>query len=73
MAKFDVLDEVRAIETAADFPVSLSIGVGAGGKTPVQTEEYADAALDLALGRGGDQAVLKRNMKIEYFGESCRP
>ena len=68
MAKFDVLDEVRAIETAADFPVSLSIGVGAGGKTPVQTEEYADAALDLALGRGGDQAVLKRNMKIEYFG-----
>ena len=50
MAKFDVLDEVRAIETAADFPVSLSIGVGAGGKTPVQTEEYADAALDLALG-----------------------
>ena len=68
MTKFDVLDEVRAIETAADFPVSLSIGVGAGGKTPVQTEEYADAALDLALGRGGDQAVLKRNMKIEYFG-----
>ena len=42
--------------------------MGAGGKTPVQTEEYADAALDLALGRGGDQAVLKRNMKIEYFG-----
>lgn len=67
-AKFDVLDEVRTIETAADFPVSLSIGVGAGGKTPAQTEEYADAALDLALGRGGDQAVLKRNIKIEYFG-----
>lgn len=67
-AKFDILDEVREIETAADFPVSLSIGVGAGGKNPVQTEEYADAALDLALGRGGDQAVLKRNTKIEYFG-----
>lgn len=33
-----------------------------------QTEEYADAALDLALGRGGDQAVVKRNIKIEYFG-----
>ncbi len=67
-AKFDILDEVRKIDTEADFPVSLSIGVGAGGKTAAQTEEYADAALDLALGRGGDQAVLKRNMKIEYFG-----
>ena len=67
-AKFDVLDEVRKIETAADFPVSLSIGVGAGGKNASQTEEYADAALDLALGRGGDQAVVKRSMKIEYYG-----
>lgn len=67
-AKFDILDEIRAIETATDFPVSLSIGVGAGGENPIKTEEYADAALDLALGRGGDQAVLKRNSKIEYFG-----
>ena len=67
-AKFDILDEVRKLDTEADFPVSLSIGMGAGGKTAAQTEEYADAALDLALGRGGDQAVLKRNMKIEYYG-----
>lgn len=66
--KFDILDEIRGIETGTDFPASLSIGVGAGGKTPAQTEEYADAALDLALGRGGDQAVVKRNLKIEYFG-----
>lgn len=67
-SKFDLLDEVRHIETGTDFPVSLSIGIGVGGKTPVQTEENADAALDLALGRGGDQAVLKRNSKVEYFG-----
>lgn len=66
--KFSILDEVRGIETSADFPASLSIGVGAGGKNPAQTEEFADAALDLALGRGGDQAVVKRNRKIEYFG-----
>lgn len=66
--KFDLLDEVRSIESNADFPPSLSIGVGVGGKTPAQTEGYADAALDLALGRGGDQAVVKRNIKIEYFG-----
>ena len=67
-AKFDILDEIRGLETGTDFPASLSIGVGAGGKTPAQTEEYADAALDLAMGRGGDQAVIKRNLKIEYFG-----
>ncbi len=67
-SKFDLLDEVRHIETGNDFPVSLSIGVGAGGKSPKQTEAYADAALDLALGRGGDQAVLKRGSKVEYFG-----
>ena len=54
-AKFDILDEVRKLDTEADFPVSLSIGMGAGGKTAAQTEEYADAALDLALGRGGDR------------------
>lgn len=66
--KFSILDEVRGLETSSDFPASLSIGVGAGGKTPAETEEYADAALDLALGRGGDQAVVKRNRKIEYFG-----
>ena len=67
-SKFDILDEVRHIETGADFPVSLSIGIGLGGKTPMQTEENTDAALDLALGRGGDQAVVKRNSKVEYFG-----
>ena len=66
--KFCILDEVRQIETEADFPISLSIGVGIGGKTLFQTEEYANTALDLALGRGGDQAVVKRVNKIDYFG-----
>ena len=66
--KFDLLDEVRNLETGADFPASLSMGIGVGGKSMTQTEEYANAALDLALGRGGDQAVVKRNIKIEYYG-----
>ncbi len=67
-SKFDLLDEVRALETGADFPASLSIGVGVGGRNMAQSESYADTALDLALGRGGDQAVIKRNIKIEYYG-----
>lgn len=66
--KFDILDEIREIETTTDFPASLSIGVGVGGKNPAQTEEYADAALDLALGRGGDQAVIKKDIKVQYYG-----
>lgn len=66
--KFSILDEIRALETEADFPASLSMGIGVGGKTPAQLEEYALAALDLALGRGGDQAVVKKGSKIEYYG-----
>lgn len=67
-SKFDILDEVREIETESDFPVSVSIGVGIGGKSLINTEEYASAALDLALGRGGDQAVVKRVNMVEYYG-----
>ncbi len=66
--KFDILDEVRGLPTSADFPASLSIGIGVGGRTMDITESYADGALDLALGRGGDQAVIKRINKIEYYG-----
>lgn len=66
--KFDILDEIRNLETDADFPASLSIGIGIGGKTLRETEEYADAALDLALGRGGDQAVVRRISRIDYYG-----
>lgn len=67
-SKFPILDDIRGIETEADFPVTLSIGIGVGGKTPAQTDQYAIDALDLALGRGGDQAVVKKGSKIEYYG-----
>jgi c-di-AMP phosphodiesterase-like protein len=67
-SKFSILDEVRQIETEADFPMSLSIGVGVGGKNILDTEDFANTAIDLALGRGGDQAVVKRLNKIEYYG-----
>ncbi len=67
-AKFIILDEIRSIETEGDFPPSLSIGLGLGGKTLTELDEYALAALDLALGRGGDQAVVKRRNRVEYFG-----
>ncbi|MCI8631662.1 MAG: DHH family phosphoesterase [Firmicutes bacterium] len=66
--KFAILDDIRAIETEGEFPVTISIGIGAGGKTIVQTDQYAKDALDLALGRGGDQAVIKNISNIQYYG-----
>lgn len=66
--KFAILDEAREIETDADFPVTLSIGIGVGGKTLAESEKYAEDALDLALGRGGDQAVVKNVRSFEYYG-----
>ena len=66
--KFDLLDDVRKLETNADFPASLSIGVGIGGEDLTETEGFADAALQLALGRGGDQAVINNQNEISYFG-----
>ncbi len=66
--KFSILDEAREIETEADFPVTLSIGIGLGGKNPAESDLYAQDALDLALGRGGDQAVVKNVRNFEYYG-----
>lgn len=66
--KFSILDEVRKIETESDFPMSLSIGIGVSGKNILETRSFADAAIDLALGRGGDQAVVRNGSRIEYFG-----
>lgn len=66
--KFSILDEIRKFETETDFPVTLSIGIGVGGKTLLESEGYAQDALDLALGRGGDQAVVKNVRNLEYYG-----
>ncbi len=67
--KFAILDEIREIQIGNnDIPVTLSIGVGVYGKTPSQLEEYAKAALDLALGRGGDQVVVKKIDALNFYG-----
>ena len=66
--KFTILDEVRQIDTEDDFPVTVSIGVGMGGKTLYQSEKYSVDAFDLALGRGGDQVVIRNVDKTEYYG-----
>lgn len=66
--RFSILDEIRKIETQADFPVTLSIGIGLSGRNFKENDDFAVTALDLALGRGGDQAVVKRGKNFEYYG-----
>lgn len=66
--KFDVLDDIRDINIGNKLSATLSIGVGINGETPLKNHEYAIAAKDLALGRGGDQAIIKDNDKLEFYG-----
>ena len=66
--KFELLDQVRALETSVDFPLSLSMGIGLGGQDMAETANFAAGAMDLALGRGGDQAVVKNENRIQYYG-----
>ena len=67
-SRFSVLDDVRKIDTKVDFPVSLSIGMALGMKSLKSAKELAEAALELALGRGGDQAVVKNGDRTHYYG-----
>ena len=64
---FAILDIARGLENDADFPTSFSIGIGLADN-PALVEEYADYALDLARGRGGDQAVVKSAEDVTYYG-----
>jgi len=66
--KFEILDAARKLETDADFPTSFSLGIGLDGASPAEMNADALYALDLARGRGGDQAVVKNASTVEYFG-----
>ncbi len=65
---FSVLDEVRNLESKIDFPASVSIGIGISNISLIESTELAEAALELALGRGGDQAVVKTDDGTRYYG-----
>ena len=66
--KFDLLEDVKTVNIGNEMAVTLSIGVGLDGLTYAQTYEFARAAIDMALGRGGDQAVLKTPDQLMYYG-----
>ena len=66
--KFAILDEVKSISVGNEIPITLSIGIGAETNSFSEAYEHARMAIGLALGRGGDQAVVKYGDKISYFG-----
>ena len=66
--KFSILEDVRTIKIGNDNVFTISMGIGLGAKTYMQRAEFARAAIDLALGRGGSQAVVKNNQDVSYFG-----
>lgn len=69
--KFDLLAKIRAIGDNIKIPISASIGVGTGG-TLAENEGFARAAIDMALGRGGDQAAVKDETQYSFFGGSTK-
>ncbi len=66
--KFTILDDIREIDLGNKIPATLSIGVGVNGKNLSRLEEFASSALELALGRGGDQAVVRKIDSFEFYG-----
>ncbi len=66
--KFKVLDEIRSIQINDRMNATISIGVGRGGNTVKECEAWARQALDMALGRGGDQVAVKKNEVYQFFG-----
>ena len=66
--KFSILDEVKNVNIGNSMAVTISLGFGVNGDEYTQSSEYARVAIDLALGRGGDQAVVKDGEKIYFYG-----
>ena len=66
--RFDILEDVKTVNIGNEMAVTLSIGIGINGLSYAQNYEFARNAIDLALGRGGDQAVVKSADNISYYG-----
>lgn len=70
--KFSLLEDVRSVNIGNDMAVTVSISLGLSGKSYAENYEYARVAMELALARGGNQAVIKEGDNIVYFGGSSQ-
>lgn len=66
--RFDLLEDVKTVNIGNEMAVTISIGMGLNGLSYAQNYEFARNAIDIALGRGGDQAVVKVPENVIYYG-----
>ena len=66
--RFHILDEVKTVNIGNEMAITLSIGIGLNAATYIQNYEYSRIAIEMALGRGGDQVVIKNGNNITYYG-----
>lgn len=69
---FDLLEDAKTVKIGNEMAITLSIGIGLDGLSYAQNYEFARNAIDLALGRGGDQAVVKNPDNVTYYGGKSR-
>ena len=65
-SKFSLVEDVRDVNIGNEMSMTISMGIGLNQEGYQKTYDYTRAALDLALGRGGDQIVVKENEKVSY-------
>lgn len=70
--KFNIIEDISKINKGNALEVTLSIGVGIGGISPLDNYNNANIAKELALGRGGDQVAVKHNNDIKFFGGNTK-
>lgn len=70
--KFKIIDDISKIYNGNQIEVTLSIGIGRGGLSPLENYNNANVAKELALGRGGDQVAVKTNNNIKFFGGNTK-
>ncbi len=66
--RFSIIEDVKTVKVGNEMAVTLSIGIGVGSDSYTQNYEYARMSIDLALGRGGDQVVLREGEDVSYYG-----
>lgn len=66
--KFSILGKVRDLNFGNQIPLTVSLGIGVGTANFAELANYAETALNVALGRGGDQVVIKENVDLRFYG-----
>ena len=66
--RFSLLDRVKRVNIGNDIALTISIGIGVGSLSYLQNAEAAQSAIELALGRGGDQTVIKDGYRTRFYG-----